>query len=102
MGGWWDPDLQEGYRGSYFENQWEVRVIHNGTFSGSFWFPTQDDAEVQIYGLKPFSQRGVPKNLAEASERGPYCVVNSMRADAGSPLYGEVSAVFSNSRMREI
>merc|ERR1712137_326748 len=31
---------------------------------------------------------------------GPYCIVNHMRADAGSLLYGDVSAVFSPARMR--
>ena len=34
---------------------------------------------------------------AEANERAVYHVVNSMRSDAGSPLYGNVSVVLSPS-----
>jgi len=99
---WWDPTIAEGYARNFFENQWQVRVLHNGSFDGFDWFGTQDDVETKIYGLRPFSKRGKPSNLSEASERGPYCAVNSLRVDAGSPLYGDVSAVFSPKRMREI
>jgi len=33
--------------------------------------------------------------MDEARERAPYCLLNLHRVDAGSPLYGDISAVFS-------
>lgn len=101
-GFWWDPTIVEGYTRNFFANQWQVRVLHNGSFDGFDWAGTQDDAETKIYGLRPFSKRGKPANFSEASERGPYCAVNTLRIDSGSPLYGDVSAVFSPTRMRDI
>lgn len=103
---WWDMSISEGYRGEYFENQWQVHLLHNASFSKgqqglTNWFGTQDDVETRLYGLKPYTKRGQPASLDEASERGPYCLVNALRADAGSPLYGAVSAVFSPRLMRE-
>mmetsp|Transcript_59870 Transcript_59870/g.143005 ORF Transcript_59870/g.143005 Transcript_59870/m.143005 type:complete len:590 (-) Transcript_59870:82-1851(-) len=56
----------------------------------------QDDAEVAEYGLKPFHQEGAPATLAESNERGVYAMVNSNLIDQGSPIYGDISAVFSN------
>jgi len=59
-----------------------------------------DNAEMHSYDLKPFAAVGDPKNMSEASERGAYCVVNNLQVDAGSPLYGDVSAVFSQQAVR--
>lgn len=101
---WWGMSIEEGRNGSYFENQWETRVNHNGSFMNSggmgSWFTTQDDLEHGIYGLKAFKHRGAPASMDEAAERGPYCVVNTLKVDAGSPLYGSVSAVFSPARAK--
>eukprot|EP00929_Paragymnodinium_shiwhaense_P035306 TRINITY_DN19079_c0_g1_i2.p1 TRINITY_DN19079_c0_g1~~TRINITY_DN19079_c0_g1_i2.p1 ORF type:complete len:352 (+),score=72.78 TRINITY_DN19079_c0_g1_i2:446-1501(+) len=55
----------------------------------------QDSAEMHSYGLKPFTTHGEPASLEEAAERGPYTLVNTFLFDAGSPLYGGVSTIFS-------
>eukprot|EP00928_Gymnodinium_smaydae_P088002 TRINITY_DN72164_c0_g1_i1.p1 TRINITY_DN72164_c0_g1~~TRINITY_DN72164_c0_g1_i1.p1 ORF type:complete len:627 (-),score=87.41 TRINITY_DN72164_c0_g1_i1:256-2136(-) len=60
----------------------------------------EDTAETRLYGLRPFSAPGSPATLAEAAERGPYALVNNMLFDAGSPIFGSVSAVFSAKAMR--
>ena len=56
----------------------------------------QDRAETFQYELKPFRVPGAPATLIEAGERPVYSMVNLNMIDAGSPLYGDVSAVFSN------
>jgi len=61
----------------------------------------QDDIETKIYGMKSFGKHGEPRSMLEAAERGVYCLANSMRSDAGSPLYGDVSAVFRNDLLRD-
>lgn len=59
-------------------------------------FGYQDHAETYEYGLKPFKSRGAPSTLAEAAERPVYSLVNLNMIDMGSPIYGDVSAIFSN------
>lgn len=61
---------------------------------------TEDEAERRLYGLKPFAIKGSPQSLVEASERGFYSMVNAQRIDQGSPLFGDVSAVFSARAVR--
>lgn len=78
----------------------ECHEYVNQNFSEA-WL-TEDDAEQHSYGLKPFASSGNPSSLLEASERGPYALVNYFLLDEGSPLYGDVSAVFSLRAMREV
>lgn len=66
----WDMSLDVGINASWLLNQWEVKLFENGSFSGMDWYKTQDDVETILYGLRPFSARGHPSSLAEASERG--------------------------------
>ncbi|CAK9098068.1 unnamed protein product, partial [Durusdinium trenchii] len=56
----------------------------------------QDQAEVSEYGLKPFQKQGAPSSLDEAAERPVYSLMNNNLIDQGSPIYGDVSAVFSS------
>eukprot|EP00435_Cladocopium_sp_Y103_P063547 s41_g25.t1 len=56
----------------------------------------QDHAETYEYALKPFEDAGAPKSMEEADERPVYSLVNNNLIDQGSPIYGDVSAVFSS------
>ncbi|CAL1135925.1 unnamed protein product [Cladocopium goreaui] len=56
----------------------------------------QDHAETYEYALKPFQDVGAPKFMEEADERPVYSLVNNNLIDQGSPIYGDVSAVFSS------
>merc|ERR1719199_704679 len=47
MNTWWFPSIEEGYRGSYLRSQWQVRVLHNGSFQNWSWFKRQDDLETR-------------------------------------------------------
>ena len=58
-------------------------------------FGAQDHAETFVYGMKPFQVRGAPSTLMEAGERPVYSMVNLNLIDMGSPIYGDVSAVFA-------
>mmetsp|Transcript_95050 Transcript_95050/g.212390 ORF Transcript_95050/g.212390 Transcript_95050/m.212390 type:complete len:625 (-) Transcript_95050:136-2010(-) len=69
-------------------------------WNASKMWDVEDDAEMYSYGLKPFNVRGAPSTLAEASERGPYCLVNDLLIDQGSPIFGDISVVFSARRMQ--
>eukprot|EP00658_Telonema_sp_P-2_P046931 TRINITY_DN3532_c0_g1_i2.p1 TRINITY_DN3532_c0_g1~~TRINITY_DN3532_c0_g1_i2.p1 ORF type:complete len:889 (+),score=180.04 TRINITY_DN3532_c0_g1_i2:145-2811(+) len=90
----WGFSIEDGMENNRFLNQWEDALSHNMSFDGGHgWFSTQDDVETNLYGLKPFEHRGDPASMSEAGERGVYTVINTMRADMGSPLYGDVSAV---------
>ena len=91
----WDVTVSQAEAAGRLDNQWANRFVHGGAFSARGWFGVQDDVEVGAYGLRPFSARARPASLAEADERAVYHVVNSMRSDAGSPLYGNVSPVLS-------
>ena len=93
----WDVTVSQAQAAGRLDNQWANRFVHGGAFSARGWFGVQDDVEVNAYGLHPFSSRARPSSLAEANERAVYHVVNSMRSDAGSPLYGNVSVVLSPS-----
>lgn len=68
-------------------SEWENNTIY-------FW-QFEDTAEMALYGLKPFKKFGEPETLAETAERGVYSLVNLFLIDQGSPLFGDVSAVFS-------
>lgn len=89
------------------DDQWANRLRHNGSFAPvphsffSNWFKIQDDVEVLKYGLKPFEARGRPASLGEARERGSYTLTNSMRADACSPLYGNLTLVLDAAFVRK-
>lgn len=77
-------------------------ACHNMTlWNASSMWETEDDAEMYSYGLKPFRVHGAPTSLNEAAERGPYTLVNNLLFDQGSPLFGDVSVVFSASAVRE-
>lgn len=96
-----DMSVDDGRSGiGYFENIWEAGELHNYSW-GSDWWPTMDTIESELYGMRPFSNVGKPASLEEATERGPYCIVNLLRVDAGSPLYGNVSAVFATNLARD-
>jgi len=58
-------------------------------------FDGQDHAETDVYAMKPFQSRGAPSTLLEAGERPVYSMVNLNLIDMGSPIYGDVSAVFA-------
>ncbi|CAE7710460.1 unnamed protein product [Symbiodinium pilosum] len=46
--------------------------------------------------MKPFKMAGAPSSLAEAGERPVYSMVNLNMIDMGSPIYGDVSAIFAS------
>eukprot|EP00913_Durusdinium_trenchii_P026600 g24956.t1 len=50
-----------------------------------------DRVETTFYGFKPF-QHPYP-NEADANARSQYFLLNSLRLDEGSPLYGDLSLV---------
>lgn len=89
--------LQEGMSGPhFFESNWQVGVRQKFNFTkGLAWYAIQDAVETKLYGMRPFQTEGEPKSMREAAERAPYCTLNLHRVDAGSPLYGDISAVFS-------
>mmetsp|Transcript_9318 Transcript_9318/g.16820 ORF Transcript_9318/g.16820 Transcript_9318/m.16820 type:complete len:636 (+) Transcript_9318:41-1948(+) len=60
-----------------------------------------DLAERGQYHLKEFKNGSEAADLDEASERGLYAMMNLHQVDTGSPLFGDVSAVFSSSFMRK-
>jgi len=74
------------------DGQCHTHAVQNNTQE----FGYQDHAETYEYGLKPFQSRGAPSTLAEAAERPVYSLVNLNMIDMGSPIYGDVSAIFSN------
>jgi hypothetical protein len=86
---------------------WTMNYTADGACHGmTLWnastmWDVEDNAEIHSYGLKPFAVLGAPRSFAEASERGPYALVNSLLFDQGSPLFGDVSVVFSANTMRE-
>mmetsp|Transcript_55742 Transcript_55742/g.130676 ORF Transcript_55742/g.130676 Transcript_55742/m.130676 type:complete len:603 (+) Transcript_55742:37-1845(+) len=65
------------------------------TTNNSKQFCQQDHAETDVYAMKPFQSRGAPSTLLEAGERPVYSMVNLNLIDMGSPIYGDVSAVFA-------
>jgi len=88
--------VKEGMHGEpYFENTWQAGVRQDYDFASSPWWGIMDDIETGVYGARPFEHHGKPKDLREAAERAPYFAVNLRRVDAGSPLYGDVSAVLA-------
>ncbi|CAE7788714.1 unnamed protein product [Symbiodinium sp. CCMP2456] len=74
------------------DGECHIHVRKNNTEA----FLMQDQAETFQYELKPFRVPAAPATLIEAGERPVYSMVNLNMIDAGSPLYGDVSAVFSN------
>ncbi|CAE7261390.1 unnamed protein product [Symbiodinium necroappetens] len=74
------------------DGECHIHVRKNNTEA----FLMQDRAETIQYELKPFRMPAAPATLIEAGERPVYSMVNLNMIDAGSPLYGDVSAVFSN------
>lgn len=68
----------------------------SGNTSFNYW-QLEDDAEVHLYGLRPMKVPGVPKTFDDVAERATYCLVNDALIDAGSPIFGQVSSVFSQS-----
>ena len=94
---WFGPSLHEAENSTGFDNLWSVWLKEGQNFSGSFFSRPLDDVETNYYGLKPFRQRGQPSTTAETRERGVYALVNLLRFEGGSPLYGDVSLVLSPS-----
>jgi len=93
---WFGPSLEELGNRSSFDNLWQA-WLREGVDLTQFsdYVDRLDDLEVNLYGLKPFARRGAPASPVEASERGAYCKVNLIGSSAGSPIYGDVSLVFS-------
>jgi len=60
-----------------------------------------DWAETENFHVKPFKQGGGAASHEEAAERSFYGLVNIHLVDSGSPLFGEVTAVFSSQFMRQ-
>lgn len=72
----------------------------NGAVPYGYW-RVAEYSERNIYGFRPFSAWANPRSLDETLERGFYASVNRHLVDMGSPLFGQVSAVFSQRAMRK-
>ena len=72
-----------------------------GVLLDTFFYRFEDIAERSLYGFKPFGVLGSPQSLSEAAERGFYAMANTYRLDAGSQIFGDVSAIFSSKLMRK-
>eukprot|EP00913_Durusdinium_trenchii_P022096 g20764.t1 len=66
--------LSEAEDVSHYENLWEL------------WM--RNHAELSNY-----SEPAYPKSMEEARERSAYFLLNSLRVDVGSPLYGDITVV---------
>eukprot|EP00035_Acanthoeca_spectabilis_P024730 m.455117 g.455117 ORF g.455117 m.455117 type:complete len:623 (+) comp20808_c0_seq1:85-1953(+) len=57
-----------------------------------------DTAEVGIFGYPAFTgPQGTPRTMDETADRPIYVAFNLRKVDAGNPLFGAVSAVYSDS-----
>jgi len=94
---WFGPSLHLTQNTTQFDNLWSVWRREHETHSPFLRDAARslDDLETGFYGLKPFSRRGDPSSDAEVRERGVYALVNLLRFEAGSPLYGDISLVLS-------
>ena len=87
--------LSEAEQVDHYENLWEIWVRNDAELSN--YTHGMDWVETSYFGLKPFKQHAHPRSMAEARERSVYFLLNSLRTDAGSPLYGDVSVVLKPS-----
>eukprot|EP00401_Gymnodinium_catenatum_P013584 CAMPEP_0117500224 /NCGR_PEP_ID=MMETSP0784-20121206/22666_1 /TAXON_ID=39447 /ORGANISM="" /LENGTH=500 /DNA_ID=CAMNT_0005295427 /DNA_START=62 /DNA_END=1565 /DNA_ORIENTATION=- len=92
------PALSDMQNASHFLGLWEEMLhYHDLRLLPAFFRTGIDNVEVKYYGLQPFARPAMPASPAEAQYRGVYSLVNFLRVDAGSPLYGDISVVFSPS-----
>lgn len=92
-GSFFSFSLLEAEQVDHYENLWEVWVrndVVNNYTHGFDWL------ETSFFGFKPFKEPAHPNSM-EARERSAYFLLNSLRSDAGSPLYGDVSVVLKPS-----
>lgn len=87
--------LSEAEKVDHFENLWEVWVRNDAELSN--YTHGMDWVETSFFGFKPFKEHAHPRSMEEARERSVYFLTNSLRSDAGSPLYGDVSVVLKPS-----
>eukprot|EP00438_Fugacium_kawagutii_P036752 Skav205308 [mRNA] locus=scaffold3444:56571:57953:+ [translate_table: standard] len=87
--------LSEAEQVDHYENLWEVWVRNDAELSN--YSLGMDWVETSFFGFKPFEKHAHPNSMAEAKERSVYFLLNSLRVDAGSPLYGDVSVVLKPS-----
>lgn len=93
-GSFFSFSLSEAEQVDHYENLWEVWVrndVVNNYTHGFDWL------ETSFFGFKPFKEPAHPNSMLEARERSAYFLLNSLRSDAGSPLYGDVSVVLKPS-----
>jgi hypothetical protein len=95
-----DVDVVIGSRTSFFQNLWELEVLNYTHSMSSHTSTTQDDAEVDLFGYKPFKNTSNMPTLAEAAERPVYTALNFVRCDTGNPGFGSVAAVFDSIYLR--
>eukprot|EP00438_Fugacium_kawagutii_P018302 Skav212451 [mRNA] locus=scaffold385:43035:44417:+ [translate_table: standard] len=87
--------LSEAEEVREYENLWEVWVRNDGEVATTHG--AMDWLETSFFGFKAFKEHAHPKNKLEARERSAYFMLNSLRVDAGSPLFGDVSVVLKPS-----
>ena len=87
-GSFFSFSLSEAERVDHYENLWEVWVrndVVNNYTHGFDWL------ETSFFGFKPFKEPAHPDSMSEARERSAYFLLNSLRSDAGSPLWGRLA-----------
>ncbi|CAJ1380615.1 unnamed protein product [Effrenium voratum] len=92
--------LDEAEKVTYYENLWEIWVRNHAQLNN--YTHCLDWVESSYFGMKPFQEHAHPTSMAEARERSAYFLLNSLRVDEGSPLYGDVSVVLLPSFARRV
>eukprot|EP00931_Biecheleriopsis_adriatica_P094602 TRINITY_DN6822_c0_g2_i1.p1 TRINITY_DN6822_c0_g2~~TRINITY_DN6822_c0_g2_i1.p1 ORF type:complete len:499 (-),score=60.01 TRINITY_DN6822_c0_g2_i1:91-1551(-) len=96
-GGFEDITIPLASHFTWFLNEWQAPLIGNGTVTGMY-----NLAEENIYGLPPFVNDSKP-TWDEAADRLIYVAHNMRQIDTGSiPVYGDVTAVFRTSHVRDM
>lgn len=102
-------DLPLASQSTYLPNLWEVEYL-NAT-SGVCSNPSENNAEVSIFGFQPFSASKTivdfgkkvimpfPGTYQEATERPVYAALNLLREDVGSGNFGSVGLVLSRQQI---
>ena len=83
---------------SWFPNLWELPFLsgHGGCDS------MQDNAEVELFGFRPFAEGGNAARWDEVTQRPIYIAFNQMRLSLGNPIFGPISFVFSPAVVRNM
>ena len=87
-----DPDLEVYENSTWFYNLWEPWVLNLTSASPG---GPEDAMEAGPFGLPEFKNGHTPANLEEAEQRPVYTAFNNRMVDAGNPMFGDVSMVFS-------